>query len=52
MEHIFVESIEKHRQEVSILRLNFMVSQRRNNTHGQIFKKAVWSIQGTILLTQ
>jgi hypothetical protein len=52
MEQICVESIEKHREEVSIWRLCFMVSQGRKDTHGQIQEKLVWSIHGIVLLTQ
>jgi hypothetical protein len=44
-EHIFVESIEKHSEEVSIWRLCFMVSQGKKNTFGQIQEKMVWFIQ-------
>jgi hypothetical protein len=35
--HIFVELIEKHKEEVSIWRLCFMVSQGRKDTPRQIF---------------
>jgi hypothetical protein len=44
-----VESTEKHRKEVPIWRLCFMVSQRRKDTSRQLQEKMVWSIQGTIL---
>jgi hypothetical protein len=52
MEQIFVESIEKHKKEVPIWRLCFMVSQGRKGASRQIQEKMVWSIQGTILFTQ
>ncbi len=52
MEQINMESIEKHKKKVPIWRLCFMVSQGRNVNPGQIQEKMVWSIQGTLLLTQ
>jgi hypothetical protein len=39
MEEIYVKSIEKHRKEVLIWRLYFVVSQRRKNTPRQIKKR-------------
>jgi hypothetical protein len=47
-----MELTKKHRKKVPIWRLCFVVSQRRKNTLGQVQEKMVWSIQGTILLTQ
>ncbi len=52
MEQIFVESTKKHREEISIWKLCFVVSQGRKDTIGQVQEKMVWSIQGTILFTQ
>jgi hypothetical protein len=43
---------KKHKEKNPIWKLCFVISQRRKYTFGQIKKKMVWSIQGTILLTQ
>jgi hypothetical protein len=39
-----VESLEKQREEVSIWRLCFMVSQGKKNTLEKIQENMVWSI--------
>ncbi len=41
MDHIYVESTKKHKEEVSIWRLCFMVAQGRKDTHGKIQEKMV-----------
>jgi hypothetical protein len=44
MDLIFVELTKKHKDEVSIWRSCFVVSQGRKDTHEQVQKKMVWSI--------
>jgi hypothetical protein len=48
MEQILVESTKKHKEEIPILRLCFVVFQGKNDTLGQVQEKMVWSIQGTL----
>jgi hypothetical protein len=43
---------KKHKEEILIWRLCFMVSYGRKNTFGQIQEKMVWSIHGIVLFTQ
>jgi hypothetical protein len=45
-------NIKKHREKVPIWRLCFVVSQEKKYTLGHVQEKMVWSIHGTILLTQ
>jgi len=48
----FMWNQQKTQKKVPIWKLCFVVSQRRKYTFGKIQEKMVWSIQGTILLTE
>jgi hypothetical protein len=43
---------KKHKEEVPIWKLRYVVSQGKKITYGQIFKKMVWPIQSIVLFTQ